>query len=63
MGRHLGFLKTSSMLRNHLSKREVAPEECTFKLVAHGPNLEEADGMEEDKIRRDVIGALERARR
>ncbi len=60
MGQHLGFLKTSSMLRNHLSKRNVAPEDCTFRLVAHGPILDETDSMDEHKVRRDLIGALEK---
>ncbi|MFN8160882.1 MAG: hypothetical protein U0R52_07555 [Solirubrobacterales bacterium] len=60
MGKHLGNLETSSMLRNHLDKRGVLPEQCKFRLVAHGPILEEADGMEAHKERRDLIGALEK---
>lgn len=60
MGQHLGFLSTSSMLRNHLSMRGVCPEQCTFRLIAHGPILEEADGMEAHKERRDLIAALEK---
>lgn len=60
MGQHLGFLKTSSMLRNHLDKRGVVPEQCSFRLVAHGPILEEAEGMDAHKERRDLVGALEK---
>ncbi len=60
MGQHLGFLQTSSMLRNHLSNRGIRPEQCTFRLIAHGPILKEADGMEAHKERRDLIAALEK---
>src|SRR4051795_5414460 len=42
MGQHLGRAVNSSMLRNHLARREVEPEECSFRLVAHGPVLPEA---------------------
>lgn len=41
MGQHLGNAETSSMLRNHLVKRGVVPEECKFRLVAHGPIFDE----------------------
>lgn len=60
MGQHLGTTKTSSMLRNHLDGRGVAPEQCSFRLVARGPILEEADDRDTHYERRDVIGALER---
>jgi hypothetical protein len=60
MGQHLGFLQTSSMLRNHLSKRDVRPEQCIFRLIAHGPIVDEADGMEAHKECRDLIAALEK---
>jgi hypothetical protein len=48
------------MLRNHLSKRNIRPEQCTFCLIAHGPILDEADGMEDHKKRCDLIAALEK---
>ena len=60
MGQHLGFLKNSSMLRNHLDGREVVVDQCTFRLLAHGPILDEADGMDAHKERRDLVGALEK---
>jgi hypothetical protein len=43
MGQHLGFAKTSCMLRNHLDKRKIVPELCSFRLLAYGPILDEAD--------------------
>jgi hypothetical protein len=62
MGQHLGRLKNSSMLRNHLEKRTLDPEDCTFRLVAHGPVLPEVVGgdMAAHVERRDVIAALEK---
>ena len=32
----------------------------TFRLLAHGPILDEADGMDAHKERRDLVGALEK---
>jgi len=62
MGQHLGNTETSSMLRNHLVKRGVVPEECQFRLVAHGPIFDEAPDktMEAHIEIRDVVGALEK---
>lgn len=60
MGQHLGFLKNSSMLRNHLDQRGISPEECSYRLVAYGPILGEAEGMDAHKERRDLIGAMEK---
>jgi len=60
MGQHLGTTRTSSMLRNHLIGRGIAPEQCSFRLVARGPILEEADDKDTHYQRRDVIGALEK---
>jgi hypothetical protein len=60
MGQHLGTTKTSSMLRNHLDSRELAPEQCTFRLVARGPILAEANERKTHYERRDIIGALEK---
>jgi hypothetical protein len=61
MGQHLGFLASSSMLRNHLNARSMDPRDCTFKMVAHGPILPEADDTAEHQVRRDVIAAMEKA--
>jgi hypothetical protein len=60
MGQHLGFAATSSMLRQHLVKREVEPVECTFRMISHGPILEEATNMEDHKVLRNEIAAMER---
>lgn len=62
MGQHLGGLKNSSMLRNHLERRHVAPEDCKFRLVAHGPVLAEVGDrdMAAHCERRDLIAALEK---
>lgn len=61
MGQHLGFNDNSNVLRRRLVKSGIAPEACTFRLVAHGPITAEADSREEHVRRRDVIGALEKA--
>jgi hypothetical protein len=62
MGQHLGNTKNSSMLRNHLDKRGVVPEECQFRLVAHGPSFDEVanNDMDAHMQVRDVVGALEK---
>jgi hypothetical protein len=60
MGQHLGNAKNSSMLRNHLENHSIVPESCTFRLVAHGPILDEADDMPTHMERRDVVGAMEK---
>ncbi|MBI5284758.1 MAG: hypothetical protein HY874_06655 [Chloroflexi bacterium] len=61
MGQHLGFAENSSMLRRHLTARGVTPEACTYRLVAHGPVLEEAADLAGHRERRDVVSALEKA--
>jgi hypothetical protein len=60
MGQHLGFLQNSSMLRNHLEKRDVDPQHYRFREVAYGPILDEALDMETHKERRDIIAAMEK---
>jgi len=60
MGQHLGSARNSSMLRNHLGDHQVDPERCTFRLIAHGPILPEATGIEAHKESRDVIAAMEK---
>jgi hypothetical protein len=63
MGQHLGFAKTSMMLRKHLDARGVDPKVCEFRLIAHGPVLPEAEdkSMDLHRSRRDVVAAMERA--
>jgi len=60
MGQHLGFAAASSMLRTHLTNRGIDPIDCTFRMVSHGPILEEVDNMEDHKVRRDQVAAMER---
>jgi hypothetical protein len=62
MGQHLGNTESSSMLRNHLVKRGIVPEECEFRLVAHGPIFDEVGDktMESHAKVRDVVGASEK---
>jgi hypothetical protein len=62
MGQHLGNAKNSSMLRNHLGAHDIVPEQCQFRLVAHGPVFDEApnNDMEAHTKIRDVVGALEK---
>lgn len=63
MGQNLGKMPNSSMVRNHLEKRGVVAEDCSFKFVSFGPVIDEAPNkdMEEHKPRRDKAGALEKA--
>jgi hypothetical protein len=63
MGQHLGFARTSNMLRTHLVRHGYEPERCRFRLVAYGPLLAEAKGrdMANHLRRRNIVGALEKA--
>lgn len=63
MGQHLGFIKNNNMLRRHLENRQVEPERCEFRLVAHGPIKPESKRKElaEHIERRDRVAAMERA--
>ena len=50
------------MVRRHLDRRGVPPEECTsFDLIAYGPIFEEAEDWGIHTERRDVVAALEKA--
>lgn len=70
MGQHLGAAATQNALRQHLERRGVALQACTFHLVSHGPLYDEAakaDGatrqalMAAHRPLRDIVGALEKA--
>ncbi len=63
MSQHLGFAKTSMMLRKHLKSRDVDPTRCTFRLISHGPVMKEAEGKDwaEHCSRRDIVAAMEKA--
>src|SRR5256885_9870877 len=61
MGQHLGFNVKSNVLRRHLQKRGLRPEECRFNLVTHGPLLDEVGTVDEHRAARDSIAAMEKA--
>ena len=60
MGQHLGFNK-GNMLRRHLEGKNIDPETCSFRLIAHGPILKETKTKDEHRKRRDSIAAMEKA--
>jgi hypothetical protein len=61
MGQHLGFAENSNMLRKYLGRRGVDPNDCEFRLVAHGPLLNEAGDLGTHRSRRDTVAAVEKA--
>ena len=61
MSQHLGFNRNSNLLRRRLKDRGIDAENCTFRLVAHGPIVPEADSEGEHRQRRDCVAAMERA--
>lgn len=60
MGQHLGFNKHGNPLRRYLEHKHIEPESCSFRLIAYGPVFEEAGSIEEHRLRRDKIGAIEK---
>ncbi len=60
LGQHLGFNKRSNPLRRHLEAHGIKPEGCSFRFIAHGPILQEADDMEQHRASRDIIAGLEK---
>ena len=61
MGQHLGHNKNSNVLRRHLEGKNIDPQTCSFRLIAHGPILKEAKTNDQHKKRRDSIAAMEKA--
>ena len=61
MGQHLGFAKNSNMLRKYLGVEGVEPNDCEFRLVAHGPLLDEAEDLATHQERRDTMAGIEKA--
>ncbi len=61
MGQHLGFNDKSNVLRHHLSNKDIAAENCDFRLVAYGPILGEAATQDAHRKSRDIIAGLEKA--
>ena len=61
MSQHLGTNRNQNMIRQHLEKRCILPENCgSFVLISYGPLFPEAKDMPEHKKRRDKVAALER---
>jgi hypothetical protein len=61
MGQHLGFRKESNAMRRQLEAKRLQPEQCSFRLVAHGPILEEGKTAEEHRPRMAKMAAMEKA--
>ena len=49
MGQHLSF-KKGNMLRHHLESKNIVPETCLFRLIAHGPILKETTNLDERSV-------------
>lgn len=60
MGQHLGFNVNSNVLRRRLESQQVQPEQCTFRLVSHGPVFSESKEPVEYKRLVGLVAALER---
>lgn len=61
LGQHLGFNPLQNMLRKHLEKAGISPEECHFSLFSYGPILPEGDGWDEHRAGLAIIAPLEKA--
>src|SRR5215207_4311164 len=54
MGQHLGFNDKSNVLRRRPRGRGIDPEDCEYRLVAHGPIWGETADRDEHRILRDI---------
>ena len=61
MGQHLGFNRRSNVLRRRLKALGIDAENCSFRLLAYGPIIEEASNQETHRKNRDHIAAMEKA--
>lgn len=63
VGQHLdpGPNAKGNALAKQLKRADLAPERCTFEMVAVGPLFPEQEDMERHKRFRDQFGGLERA--
>ncbi len=63
IGQHLdgGPNAKGNVLARQLTRAGLAPENCTFEMVAVGPLFPEQDDMERHRAVRDQAAALERA--
>ena len=60
-GQHFGTNENQNMIRRHLEKREICPEQCiTFELIACGPLFKETKDWNEHVPRRDKVARLEK---
>lgn len=61
---HLGANKHSNALRRNLRNVQIVPERCLkFDLIAYGPIYDETDDRREHEMRRNHVGAFEKALR
>jgi hypothetical protein len=61
MSQHLGSNKNSMALRKSLTAQNINPDECSFRLVAYGPLLKEAEASEPYTTLMGIMAALEKA--
>jgi len=62
LGQHLGTNEHANALRRHLMNVGVNPDVFrSFKMVAYGPILPEGKDIDEHRLRRDKIAAMEKA--
>jgi hypothetical protein len=61
VGQHLGYAATSNMLRTHLIKEGIRPEECDFQFVGYGPLFPREAVFDAHRVPRDKMAALEKA--
>ena len=61
MCHHLGFNDRNNALRRRLLSSGIEPEDCTFRLIAHGPILREASSLKTHYEPRNITAALEAA--
>ena len=64
LSQHLGTNKHANALARHLKAKNIEPSECrSLELVAYGPIMSEADGMEQHRPLRTKVAAIEKVLR
>ena len=63
MAQHLSFNNKGNVFRRRLTGQasDLSLEACSFRMVAHGPILQEAGSLELHRKHRDEMAALEKA--
>ena len=61
VGQHLGFNRNDNALRRHLEKRDIKPEECSFRHLSEGPFLGETKDQIVFDDRVDRMAACEKS--